>query len=339
MPQPPPSLRLASLVAGSISSNDCKLCQDGKASDVIGSTTASYCVDCGTGMHANDDHTSCISNIQWEVWDDLGGDSISDLISDPSYPDLPKSSSVLDSDYFDVPSPSNVGDLTGKLGYRITGYFLVPESGNYTFKVVTGASGAAQLSLNGEIIASPDSKMSKLIYLTDGSVYELFVVSTSSFEVGTTLPSGMELSPFPSSQFLPQPTTSCATGNGNTWDGLAWNCSSCREGEFTQDYLCVPSCAPGRYSSINECKSCEPGKASNIGESARGAKRSDELRFSFLLISRSSQLEHPTPPHVRSALGEHTLTTRPLTSAQNVRPGVTVVLQTQSQSILVKRAR
>ena len=86
------------------------------------------------------------SNILYERWDGIPGDSISDLTNHARYPDDPTNSSYLHSKPMNVSSPedfffeapSNIGDF---YGMRLTGYFLAPETGNYTFVMASDDSG------------------------------------------------------------------------------------------------------------------------------------------------------------------------------------------------------
>ena len=59
-----------------------------------------------------------------EVWFDVPGYQVSDLTSDPNFPNNPSSTEVLDK----MDAPYNIGD---NYGSRLSGYFRAPETGDY----------------------------------------------------------------------------------------------------------------------------------------------------------------------------------------------------------------
>ena len=61
-----------------------------------------------------------------ELWNDVSGYKISDLTSNPDFPNNPSSIEVLDK--FDA--PFNVGD---NYGSRVRGFFKAPETGYYRY--------------------------------------------------------------------------------------------------------------------------------------------------------------------------------------------------------------
>jgi hypothetical protein len=61
-----------------------------------------------------------------EVWKDMGGYQVSDLTSNPNFPNNPSSVEVLDN--FDA--PYNVED---NYGSRVRGYFVAPETGDFRY--------------------------------------------------------------------------------------------------------------------------------------------------------------------------------------------------------------
>ncbi|XP_057314445.1 uncharacterized protein LOC130655679 isoform X2 [Hydractinia symbiolongicarpus] len=90
-------------------------------------------------------------NLQWrlpgnkhaglirEVWYNIPGYDISDITSNPNYPNRPSSTEVLDK--FDA--PFNVDD---NYGSRISGYFHAPETGDYRFYLAADNSGELWIS-------------------------------------------------------------------------------------------------------------------------------------------------------------------------------------------------
>lgn len=82
-----------------------------------------------------------------EVWNDVQGTAVSDLTSDPDYPDAPSSSGIISS--FEAPV-----DVAEYYGGRIRGYIVPPTSGNYTFWIASDDNSELWLSNN----TSPSGK-------------------------------------------------------------------------------------------------------------------------------------------------------------------------------------
>ncbi len=78
-------------------------------------------------------------NILRETWTGIGGTAVSNLTSDPSYPDNPDSSELLSS----FEGPTNVAN---DYGSRISGYIHAPVTGNYTFWISSDDNGELWLS-------------------------------------------------------------------------------------------------------------------------------------------------------------------------------------------------
>ncbi len=78
-----------------------------------------------------------------EIWNDVSGYSVDDLLADPDYPDTPDRSETIDS--FDSPH----GDFEGG-GQRIHGYLHPPASGNYTFWITSAARSRLFLSTDDD---------------------------------------------------------------------------------------------------------------------------------------------------------------------------------------------
>src|SRR4051812_37269246 len=62
-----------------------------------------------------------------EVWTGISGTAVSDLTSDPRYPNQPSSTNYLTS-LFEAPT-----DVDENYGQRLRGYIIPPVTGNYTF--------------------------------------------------------------------------------------------------------------------------------------------------------------------------------------------------------------
>ncbi len=75
-----------------------------------------------------------------EVWENLGGASVSDLTSSPNYPGRPTSSNYV-THLFEAPV-----DVLENYGQRMHGYVVPPITGNYTFWIATDDGGALHLS-------------------------------------------------------------------------------------------------------------------------------------------------------------------------------------------------
>ena len=74
-----------------------------------------------------------------EVWKELPGKSISKLKDDPYYPNDPSLIEIIEN--FDAPF-----DIDKDYGSRVKGYFVAPETGNYTFYMSGSQSGELWMS-------------------------------------------------------------------------------------------------------------------------------------------------------------------------------------------------
>jgi hypothetical protein len=75
-----------------------------------------------------------------EVWENVGGASVSDLTGWPDYPSRPTSSNYV-TDLFESPT-----DVLENYGQRMHGYLVAPLTGSYTFWLATDDGGALYLS-------------------------------------------------------------------------------------------------------------------------------------------------------------------------------------------------
>jgi hypothetical protein len=114
-------------------------------------------------------------SMKTEMWTGLeGGIELSRLTDSPLFPLEPDLTSYNNSDfYFEVP-PAQAAD---NFGYRLTGYFRAPETGNYTFFVA--CAGQARLSLDGQAIARVDADGNGLPYANLGRIYDQYPEQTS----------------------------------------------------------------------------------------------------------------------------------------------------------------
>ena len=88
-----------------------------------------------------------------EVWKELPGKSISKLKDDPYYPNDPSLIEIIEN--FDSPF-----DIDKDYGSRVKGYFVAPETGNYTFYMSGSQSGELWMSST-----ESQQNMSKLVSL------------------------------------------------------------------------------------------------------------------------------------------------------------------------------
>ncbi|XP_074615208.1 uncharacterized protein LOC141874734 isoform X6 [Acropora palmata] len=145
-----------------------------------------------------------------EVWKELPGKSISKLKDDPYYPNDPSLIEIIEN--FDAPF-----DIDKDYGSRVKGYFVAPETGNYTFYMSGSQSGELWMSSterqqNLTKLVSMDQptghnqwnkyagQSSRSVNLEAGKYYYTIGVqkgseSTDSFSAGVRLPSGRFMRP------------------------------------------------------------------------------------------------------------------------------------------------
>ncbi|XP_027047022.1 uncharacterized protein LOC113674731 isoform X3 [Pocillopora damicornis] len=145
-----------------------------------------------------------------EVWKELPGKSISKLKDDPYYPNDPSLIEIIEN--FDSPF-----DIDKDYGSRVKGYFVAPETGNYTFYMSGSQSGELWMSStesqqNLTKMVSLDQatghnqwnkyagQSSKSVTLEAGKYYYIVGLqkgteSTDSLSAGVRLPSGRFMRP------------------------------------------------------------------------------------------------------------------------------------------------
>ena len=79
-----------------------------------------------------------------EVYREIGGGSVADLLSAPSYPNSPTETGYVTD--FEAPS-----DVYENYGQRLRGYLTPPVTGNYTFWIATDDGGALYLSTDDTV--------------------------------------------------------------------------------------------------------------------------------------------------------------------------------------------
>ena len=90
-----------------------------------------------------------------EVWKDLQGKEVKALTGYPYYPNDPSSIEIIEN--FD--SPFN---LLTNYGSRVKGYFIPPETGNFTFYLSAGKAAELWIALNDE----DEKNLTKIVGLT-----------------------------------------------------------------------------------------------------------------------------------------------------------------------------
>ena len=173
-----------------------------------------------------------VSGLLRDVFLNIPGSSVEDLINDPSFPDRPSSTDVI-GDFLEVQDQFDpfTGSFINYFGQRLTGYILPPTTGSYTFWIASDDASALYLSTDDspshkvEIAhasswtnfrdwTSEPSQTSDSINLQAGRRYYIEVLmkqdtSDNHVSVRWQLPSGVLEEPIPASRLLPSyiPTT------------------------------------------------------------------------------------------------------------------------------------
>jgi hypothetical protein len=69
-----------------------------------------------------------------EVYENIAGSSVDDLLTDPNFPDNPASTNLI-TDFFEAPS-----DAGSFYGQRMRAFLVPPSTGNYTFWIASVVS-------------------------------------------------------------------------------------------------------------------------------------------------------------------------------------------------------
>jgi hypothetical protein len=158
-----------------------------------------------------------------EVWQGIPGNAISDLTSDPRFPNEPSFTEEV-SDFFEAPV-----DADDAYGQRMHGYLLPPVTGNYTFWIASDDNGELWLSTddspaNQRLIArvtgwtssrewtKEPNQRSAPIALEAGKVYYIAAlqkegVGGDNLAVRWLRPDGVDEGPIPATYLLPFGTT------------------------------------------------------------------------------------------------------------------------------------
>ncbi|XP_032238898.2 uncharacterized protein LOC5513456 isoform X2 [Nematostella vectensis] len=145
-----------------------------------------------------------------EIWKELPGKELSKLKTDPYYPNDPSLVEIIEN--FDAPF-----DVDSDYGSRVKGYFVAPETGNYTFYLSGSKTSELWLSTGdsqknmSNLIALTDAtghnqwnkftaQISKSVNLEAGKYYYITALekgteSTDSLSAGIRLPSGRFMRP------------------------------------------------------------------------------------------------------------------------------------------------
>ncbi|MFO1458442.1 MAG: lamin tail domain-containing protein [Verrucomicrobiota bacterium] len=158
-----------------------------------------------------------------EVWENIPGNSINDLTSDPRFPNLPSFSEQL-TGFFETPT-----DFAEQYGQRVHGYIVPPVTGNYTFWIASDDNGALYLSTDNtpakqQLICSvPDwtasrqwdkfpDQQSAPIRLVAGQAYYIRALHKEgnggdNLAVRWLRPDGLDEAPIPATYLLPYGTS------------------------------------------------------------------------------------------------------------------------------------
>src|SRR4026209_2465988 len=80
-------------------------------------------------------------NINYQRWNNISGTAVSNLTSNPNYPNNPSTTGTLPLFEMPVNSGNNFGE-------RLNGYICPPATGSFTFWIASDASGELWLSTN-----------------------------------------------------------------------------------------------------------------------------------------------------------------------------------------------
>ena len=221
----------------SAGSSRCSLCPPGKTSG-HGQENCNYCgeaeitldfgvfpcTSCATGTHSlqvGDDPLWLVGEGEgggagfgatYDVFEGVSGNKVEDLTSTEAYKTNSYSSSKSLTDFFE--GDKNRGD---QFGSRISGYFVVPEDGEYTF--VVAGNDDVRLYLDGTEVCRTNrptgyrkftkdpSQTSSPMELWKGDWIWMEVLhkektGADSVSVGVTLPGGVELKPLPIANYV-----------------------------------------------------------------------------------------------------------------------------------------
>ncbi|GMI41164.1 hypothetical protein TeGR_g7773, partial [Tetraparma gracilis] len=292
----------AGSVASGLASASCDLCPPFTYSASDGATE---CTACEMGANAPEGSSSCSTcesgvvttagscgtvltyerSTKTEMWTGLeGGIELGRLTDSPLFPLEPDLTSYNNSDFFFEVPPAPADD---NFGYRLTGYFRAPATGNYTFFVA--CAGQARLSLDGQAIARVDADGNGLPYANLGRIYDQYPEQTSRprslvegkfyliealgkvgalsdsqwvvlneasrLSVGVAMPNGVESKPIAIPTYIYQLNT-CDAGQ----DASSGECEDCTAGTYIDAGVDSATCTPcprGRFSSTPGATSCQ----------------------------------------------------------------------------------
>jgi hypothetical protein len=154
-----------------------------------------------------------------EVWEGIGGVSVSDLTSSPDFPDHPTSKNYI-TDFFEAPT-----DVLESYGQRMHGYVVAPLTGDYTFWIATDDGGSLLLStdenpanareiasVNGwtppRVWESEPNQRSSAIRLAAGRAYYISALMKEggggdNLAVRWLMPNGVDQAPIVGTNLLP----------------------------------------------------------------------------------------------------------------------------------------
>ncbi len=183
----------------------------------INMEAGSYLLVWASGKNRKPTSGSTIPAIRQEVFWNISGTSVDDLLNHPSFPDVPGQRSINTQSFSSTP---NIGD---NYGMRMHGHFRAPLTGNYIFRVAGDDNTRLYLSLDdnpesaGLIAEVPEwtnpgeynkypQQQSALIFLEQGESYYLSVLMKEMgggdhLSVQMVLPTGVTETPMSASHF------------------------------------------------------------------------------------------------------------------------------------------
>jgi glucose/arabinose dehydrogenase len=121
-----------------------------------------------------------LGSINYQQWNNISGDAVSNLTSNPNYPNNPSISGTLT--IFEL--PNNTGN---NIGVKVYGYICPPSTGNYVFWIASDESAELWLSTT-----SSSSNKAKIAYNTSATKSRQWNKFASQKSVSLTLTAGQK---------------------------------------------------------------------------------------------------------------------------------------------------
>ena len=170
-----------------------------------------------------------LGSISYQRWNNISGSAVSNLTSDPNYPNSPSSSGTLT--IFELPQNSG-----NNFGVKVYGYLCPPISGNYVFWIASDESAELWLSTT----SSPTNRV-KIAFNTSATKSRQWNKSSSQKSASIPLSAGQKY-------YL---EALYKEGNGNDNMAVGWS----KPGQST---LAPSEVIPGTYLSTNNNTDPQP---------------------------------------------------------------------------------